>query len=139
MLILALGVGLSAFLAIEWRDSARDANRKAFQFTAADLSGALAAKLNTNVGLTRTMRARAAMGTQDDETGFLQWYDELQRGSPSPPDVVATLIELVRPAGLPGTLRAGTGPAAADAGRARGPAALDHGNSLPGTTVIPSY
>jgi diguanylate cyclase (GGDEF)-like protein len=104
-LILALGVGLSAFLAIEWRDSARDANRKAFQFTAADLSGALAAKLNTNVGLTRTLRARAAMGTQDDEARFLQWYDELQRGSPSPPDVAATLIELVRPAGLPAFLR----------------------------------
>jgi len=104
-LILALGVGLSAFLAIEWRDSARDANRKAFQFTAADLGGALAAKLNTNVALTRTMRARAAMGTQDDETRFLQWYAELQRGSPSPPDGVATLIELVRPAGLPAFLR----------------------------------
>jgi diguanylate cyclase (GGDEF)-like protein len=99
-LIVSLGVALSTFLAIEWRDSALDANRNAFQLTAADLSSALDEKLSTNVGLTRTMRARAAMGTQDEEAGFLQWYKELQRGDPSPPDVTATLIDLVPASGL---------------------------------------
>ncbi len=99
-LIVVLGVAASAFLAAEWRSSVRDSNKNSFEFTAADASSALSAKLNTNVGLTRTMRARAAMGTQDGESGFLQWYRELQRGSPAPPDVVATLIRLVPASGL---------------------------------------
>jgi diguanylate cyclase (GGDEF)-like protein len=95
-----VGVAASAFLAAEWRSSVIDSNRKAFDSTATDASTALNSKLNTNVGLTRTMRARAAMGTQDGESGFLQWYRELQRGAPAPPDVVATLIQLVPAAGL---------------------------------------
>ncbi len=94
-LILALGVGASAFVAVEWRSSAQLANRKAFQSTVTDLSTALEQKLNANVVLTRTIRARAAMGTQDDESGFLRWYAELQRGAPAQPDVLATLIQLV--------------------------------------------
>ncbi len=98
--IIALGLGVSAFLAEEWRSSAQVANRKAFQSTVDDLSSALGQKLTANVALTRTIRARAAMGTQDDETGFLRWYAELQRGAPSRPDVVATLIQLVPRSGL---------------------------------------
>ncbi|HWX96957.1 MAG TPA: bifunctional diguanylate cyclase/phosphodiesterase [Solirubrobacteraceae bacterium] len=99
-LIIALGVAASTFLAAEWRSNVLDSNSRAFDSTAADVSSALSAKLNTNIGLTRTMRARAAMGTQDGESGFLQWYQELQRGSPSPPDIVATLIEVVPASGL---------------------------------------
>jgi diguanylate cyclase (GGDEF)-like protein len=99
-LIVVLGLAASAFVAAEWRSSALEANRKAFQSTVADLSSALDSKLNTNVVLTRTIRARAAMGTQDDETGFLQWYAELQRGAPALPDVGATLIQLVPRSGL---------------------------------------
>jgi diguanylate cyclase (GGDEF)-like protein len=99
-LIVVLGVAASAFLAAEWRSSVLDSNRKSFDSTATDASSALGSKLNTNVGLTRTMRARAAMGTQDGESGFLQWYQELQRGAPAPPDVVATLIQLVPASGL---------------------------------------
>ncbi len=99
-LIVVLGVAASIFLAAEWRASVLDSNRASFDSTAGDVSSALNAKLNTNIGLTRTMRARAAMGTEDGESGFLQWYRELQRGSPSPPDVVATLIQLVPASGL---------------------------------------
>jgi diguanylate cyclase (GGDEF)-like protein len=95
VLIVVLGVAASVFLASEWRSSVLDAKQKAFDSTAADATSALSAKLSTNLGLTRTLRARAAMGTQEGETGFLQWYRELQRGSPAPPDVAATLIQLV--------------------------------------------
>jgi diguanylate cyclase (GGDEF)-like protein len=99
-LIVALGVGASGFLAAEWRSSVLDSNRKAFDSTATDASTTLSSKLNTNVGLTRAMRARAAMAIQEDESGFLQWYQELQRGAPAPPDVVATLIQPVPAAGV---------------------------------------
>ena len=98
--IIALGLGASAFLAAEWRSSAQVANRKAFDSTVDDLSSALGQKLTANVALTRTIRARAAMGTQDDETDFLRWYAELQRGAPFRPDVLATLIEMVPASGL---------------------------------------
>ena len=98
--IIALGLGASAFLAAEWRSSAQVANRKAFDSTVDDLSSALGQKLTANVVLTRTIRARAAMGTQDDETDFLRWYAELQRGAPFRPDVLATLIEMVPASGL---------------------------------------
>jgi diguanylate cyclase (GGDEF)-like protein len=94
-LIIASGLAASAFLAVELRSSAQVANRKAFAATAADLGNALEQKLTANVALTRTVRARAAMGTQDDESGFLRWYAELQRGAPPQPDVLATLIQLV--------------------------------------------
>lgn len=99
-LIVVLGVGASTFLAAEWRSSVVESNRKSFDSTATDASSALSSKLSTNVGLTRTMRARAAMGTQDGESGFLQWYQELQRGAPAPPDIVATFIQVVPASGL---------------------------------------
>ncbi len=98
--IVVLGLAASAFVAAEWRSNAQDANRKTFQSTVSDLSSALDAKVTANVVLTRTIRARAAMGTQDDESGFLRWYAELQRGVPAQADVVATLIRLVPAAGL---------------------------------------
>ncbi|HTA13063.1 MAG TPA: bifunctional diguanylate cyclase/phosphodiesterase [Solirubrobacteraceae bacterium] len=73
----------------------RDANKRSFESTATDLSSALAAKLGTNLALTRTMRVRAAMETQESETQFLQWFAELQRGTSASPDVVATFIQVV--------------------------------------------
>jgi diguanylate cyclase (GGDEF)-like protein len=100
-LIVVLGVVGSAFLAAEWRSSVLDSNRKSFDSTAADASSSLSSTLNTNIALTRAMRARAAMGTKDGESGFLRWYQELQRGVPAPPDVVATFIQIVPAAALP--------------------------------------
>jgi diguanylate cyclase (GGDEF)-like protein len=94
-LILVLGLAVSSFVAADWRSNAREANRRSFESAAADLSSALAAKLSTNLALTRTMRARAAMETQGDETQFLQWYGELQRGATASPDIVATFIQVV--------------------------------------------
>jgi diguanylate cyclase (GGDEF)-like protein len=99
-LIVALGIGVSALLAAEWRSSVQTAARKAFQSTVADLSSTLQQELTANVMLTRTIRARAASGGQDGETGFLRWYTELQRGAPARPDVVATLIQVVPASGL---------------------------------------
>jgi diguanylate cyclase (GGDEF)-like protein len=99
-LILAVGLAASIFIAAEWRASAREANRKSFESTAVVLGGALEAKLSANVALTRTMRAHAAMETQQSETQYLEWYRELQRGAPSSPDVVATFIQVVPASGL---------------------------------------
>ncbi len=100
-LIVVVGVAGSAFIAIEWRSSVIDSNKQSFRSTATDASDALSSELETNIGLTRTLRARAAMGTQDGESGFLLWYRELQRGAPAPPHVVATLIARVPASGLP--------------------------------------
>jgi diguanylate cyclase (GGDEF)-like protein len=93
--ILILGIAVSIFAAAEWRSSALDANKKSFESTASDLSSALEAKLTMDVGLTRTMRARATMETQDSETQFLQWYNELTRGTSLPSEVAATFIQVV--------------------------------------------
>ena len=94
-LILVLGLAISSFMAASQRANLREANGRSFDSTAADLGGALAAKLSTNLALTRTMRARAAMETQEGETQFLQWYMELQRGASASPGVVATFIQVV--------------------------------------------
>jgi diguanylate cyclase (GGDEF)-like protein len=100
-LILILGLSASIVIATEWRSSAVEANRRSFESTADDLGSALAARLSADVGLTRTMRAHASMETQESETQYLQWYEELQRGAPSSPDVVAAFIRLVPAADLP--------------------------------------
>jgi diguanylate cyclase (GGDEF)-like protein len=99
-LILVLGLAVSAYVAVDRRANVREANRRSFESTAADLGSALAAKLSTNLALTRTMRAHAAMETQEGETQFLQWYGELQRGASASPDVVATFIQVVPASGL---------------------------------------
>jgi hypothetical protein len=99
-LIVILGLAGSLVVAAEWRSSAVEANRRSFESTAGDLSSALAARLSTNVGLTRTMRAHASMETQESETQYLGWYKELQRGVPSSPDVVAAFIQVVPAADL---------------------------------------
>jgi diguanylate cyclase (GGDEF)-like protein len=98
--ILLLGLAASIVVATEWRSSAVEANRRSFESTAADLGSALGARLSTDIGLTRTMRAHAAMETQESETQYLQWYAELQRGAPSTPDVVAAFIRVVPTADL---------------------------------------
>ncbi len=94
-LIVVLGLAVTVFLAAEWRSNVRDSNRTAFNATAIDVSNALSAKLAANIALTRAIRARAASLPGDGETPFLRWYRELQRGAPAPPDIVATLIQLV--------------------------------------------
>jgi len=104
-LIAVFGLAASIFVAAEWRASALEANRKSFESTAAVLGSALEAKLSADVALTRTMRAHAALETQQSETQYLQWYRELQRGAPSSPDVVATFIQVVPASGLAGFRR----------------------------------
>jgi diguanylate cyclase (GGDEF)-like protein len=94
-LILVLGLAMSAFLAADWRSSALEANKKSFASTASDLSSTLRSKLDTNIGLTRTMRALATMDPSAGETRFLQWYRQLQRGAPAPGGVVASFIQAV--------------------------------------------
>ena len=95
-LILVLGVGASVVLAAVWRSNLQQANRTAFRSTAADVSSTLNAKLETNIGLTRTMRAVATMEPTAGESRFLEWYRQLQRGAPaSPLNVVAALIQPV--------------------------------------------
>ena len=100
-LILALGLGTSAFLAAEWRTSAQHANRQAFTTEATDLGGTVQSKLNTTVGLTRVLRAIATMEPRAGQTRLLEWVGQLQRDAPVQPGVTAVLIEPVSASGLP--------------------------------------
>jgi diguanylate cyclase (GGDEF)-like protein len=99
-LIITVGLGASIFVAAEWRASAQEANRKSFESTAAALGSTLEAKLSTDVALTRTIRAHATLETQDEETQFLRWYKELERGAPSSPNIAATYIQIVPASGV---------------------------------------
>jgi diguanylate cyclase (GGDEF)-like protein len=103
--IIVIGLAASTFVAAEWRSSAQEANRKSFESTSAALGSALEAKLSTDVALTRAIRAHVTQETQDNQTQFLAWYKELERGAPSSPDIVATYIQVVPDAGLPAFLR----------------------------------
>ena len=94
-LIVVLGLALSAFIAAESRSRAQETNRKSFESVAVDLSSAVDARLETDIGLTRTMRAIATLEPNVGETRSLQWYRELQRGLLTPSDVVATLVQPV--------------------------------------------
>jgi diguanylate cyclase (GGDEF)-like protein len=99
-LILALGLAISAFVAVESRSSAQEANRKSFESTATALSSAVNSKLDTDIALTRTMRSIATLEPAAGETRFLQWYSQLQRGLPATSGVHATLIQPVSASGL---------------------------------------
>jgi diguanylate cyclase (GGDEF)-like protein len=94
-LIVALGVAISVFVAIETRTNAEEANRKSFESTAAALSSTVGSKLDVDIGLTRTMRSLATLEPNVGETRFLQWYGQLQRGRPRMNGVHATLIQPV--------------------------------------------
>jgi diguanylate cyclase (GGDEF)-like protein len=100
-LIIVVGLIASTFVAAEWRSSAQESNRKSFESTSAAMGSALEAKLSTDVALTRTIRAHATLETQDNETRFLTWYKELERGAPPSPGIVATYIQMVPAAALP--------------------------------------
>jgi diguanylate cyclase (GGDEF)-like protein len=100
-LIVAIGVAGSIFLASEWRASSLHANRKSFEATVADLSGTLAARLQTKIELTRAMRSIATLEPNAGDTRYLQWYEQLQRGAPTPPNVTAVFIQAVPAAELP--------------------------------------
>jgi diguanylate cyclase (GGDEF)-like protein len=104
-LILVVGATGSVFLASEWRTSSLHANRKSFEATVADLSGTLAARLQTKVELTRAMRSIATLEPNAGEERYVQWYRQLQRGAPTSPDVTAVFIQAVPAAELP-TFRA---------------------------------
>jgi diguanylate cyclase (GGDEF)-like protein len=100
-LIVAIGVIGSAFLAAEWRASSLHANRKSFEATVADLSSTLTAKLQTKIELTRAMRSIATLEPNAGDTRYVQWYRQLQRGAPTPPDVTAVFIQAVPASELP--------------------------------------
>jgi diguanylate cyclase (GGDEF)-like protein len=93
VLIVAVGLSASAFLAYEWRAGALDANRKSFASTSADLGSSLGSRLKANLSLTRAMRSIATLEPQASETRFMQWYHQLQRGSTTSTDIVAVLIQ----------------------------------------------
>ncbi len=99
--IVLVGICASAFLAVEWRSSAVEANRKAFESTATDLSGTLASKLDSDIALTRTMRAIATMEPNTGEVRYLQWYKQLRRGAHSTAGVGIVLIQPISAAHLP--------------------------------------
>jgi CHASE1-domain containing sensor protein len=73
-LIIVVGLAVSTVLAAEWRSNLAHDDRKSFESTAADLSGTLRSKLDTTIGLTRTMRAIATMEPNAGDTRFLHWY-----------------------------------------------------------------
>jgi diguanylate cyclase (GGDEF)-like protein len=95
-LIVLVGVAASCVLAAEWRANQLSANRTSFSSTAAGLSSSLGSKLEATFALTRTMRAIATMEPQAGDTRLREWYQQLQRGAPAAPGVVAVLIEPVR-------------------------------------------
>jgi diguanylate cyclase (GGDEF)-like protein len=96
-----VGLAASTVLAAEWRSNLARDNRKSFESTAADLNSTLRSKLDTTIGLTRTMRAIATMEPNAGDTRFLQWYQQLQREAPAARDVVAALIQPVPASRLP--------------------------------------
>jgi diguanylate cyclase (GGDEF)-like protein len=100
-LIILLGVTLSGALALGWRGSALQTNRKSFQSRATDLGAALDSKLDTNIELTRAMRAIATLEPSAGQTRFLQWQQELRRGATQATGVVAALIQPIRASRLP--------------------------------------
>jgi diguanylate cyclase (GGDEF)-like protein len=99
-LIILVGLGASIFLAGEWRSSAQESNRKAFDSTAADINNTLDSKLDERISLTQTMRAIATLEPKASETHFMHWYEELQRGTSTPLDVTAELIQPIPASGL---------------------------------------
>jgi diguanylate cyclase (GGDEF)-like protein len=100
-LIVTIGVTGSVFLASEWRASSLHANRKSFDATVGDLSSTLTAKLQTKIELTRAMRSIATLEPNAGDTRYVQWYRQLQRGAPTPPNVTAVFIQAVPAAELP--------------------------------------
>jgi diguanylate cyclase (GGDEF)-like protein len=100
-LILLIGVTGSALLASAWRASSLHANRKSFESTVTSLSGTLVAKLQTKIELTRAMRSIATLEPNAGDTRYVQWYRQLQRGTPTSPDVTAVFIQAVSASELP--------------------------------------
>jgi diguanylate cyclase (GGDEF)-like protein len=100
-LIVVVGVTGSAFLASAWRSSSQRANKKSFESTVADLSSTLDAKLQTKIELTHAMRSIATLEPNAGDTRYVQWYEQLQRGAPTSPDVTAVFIQAVPASELP--------------------------------------
>ncbi len=100
-LIFIAGLTASAILATEWRSNVTHANRQSFESTAADVSGTLNSKLDTNLEITRAMRAIAVMEPSSGDTRFLQWYSQLRLAGSASAGATAELIQLVTPSQLP--------------------------------------
>ncbi|HEX4465767.1 MAG TPA: hypothetical protein VH025_01145, partial [Solirubrobacteraceae bacterium] len=102
---MVVGVIATLLLAARWRDTAVQANRKAFHATATDLSSTLDAKLNANIAVLRALRSVAAMEPGVTDARLNQWYRQLQRGVSSSPPVLAELIQPVAASHLSGFMR----------------------------------
>ena len=72
-LIVVAGLAVSSVLAAEWRSNLARDNEKSFQSAATDLSSTLRSKLDTTIGLTRTMRAIATLEPNAGDTRFVEW------------------------------------------------------------------
>ena len=99
-LIVALGLAISSFLAVETHSSAQATNRRSFESTAEGLGSSVGSKLAVDIGLTRAMRSIATLEPTAGETRMLRWYRQLQDGLPSTSGVHATLIQPVPAAGV---------------------------------------
>ena len=88
-----LGVAVSVVMAAGWRANVLRTDRKSFESTATELSSGLHSKLDTNIALTRAMRAIATMEPQAGETRFLNWYQQVRHGEAASPGAIAALIQ----------------------------------------------
>ena len=77
VLILFGGIGASAYVASQRSSSVSQANRRSFESTAGDLTGALGARIDGSFDLTRMMRAIATMEPHAGQQRFARWYAQL--------------------------------------------------------------
>jgi diguanylate cyclase (GGDEF)-like protein len=100
-LIVTLGLAASTVLAIEWRANALTANRRSFESTVADLDNALDSKLETSIGLMRTLRGIATMEPTASDTRLQEWQRRLATSAATGQDIVAAWIQTVPASELP--------------------------------------
>jgi diguanylate cyclase (GGDEF)-like protein len=101
-LILLGGLGASAYVANQRSSSVTQANRRALESTAGDLTETISARLDGSLDLTRMMRAIAAMEPNAGEQRFTRWYQQLGTESTAGfRNADAVLIEPVTASQLP--------------------------------------
>jgi diguanylate cyclase (GGDEF)-like protein len=80
VLIAVVGLAASAYAGLARGSAVRDVNERSFQSAAANLAAALRDRLDTDIQLTGTMRAIAALEPNAGQTRYEAWYAQLQRG-----------------------------------------------------------
>jgi diguanylate cyclase (GGDEF)-like protein len=95
-----LGLGLSAFLASEWRSSLLSTNKKAFDTTATDVSASLKLTVDSSVSQTRTLSAIATLEPNAGDSRYLDWYQQLKRKGAALAGVSSAIIAVVPASGL---------------------------------------